>query len=177
MSETLKNEKPYSVIEMVNLLDRAFPDDDFVTKPVLGIDDDIVIAPNLANLLANPDTIIGTADKDGKLVAMSVAIPKIQYDPANPDPETAYIYYSVVEPSMQGRGLVAGAARSLETQLKARGYSYMEQDCLKENGYADTISRVYAGSIVEQYDHIKYPINGPQRFFRIDLHRLPTLRG
>lgn len=173
MFRTRKLENPYSIGEMESLLDRAFPEDEFITKAVLGIDDDIIIAPNVAALLANPSTIIGTAGKDGQLVAMSVAVPKSQYAPNHPDPETAYIYYTVVEPSLQGRGIVALASRSLEAQLKELGYAYVEQDCLKANGYADTISRAYASAIVEQYDHTKYPINGPQRFFRIELSLLP----
>ncbi len=172
-----KQSRPHSVAEMESLLDRAFPDDDFITKPVLGIDDDIIVAPSLAALFASPSTVIGTAEKDGKLVAMSIAIPKSQYDPSNPDPETAYIYYTVVEPALQGCGLVAIAARSLEAQLRALGYIYLEQDCVKENGYADTISRAYAGAIVDQYDHLKFPENGPQRFFRIDLRCLPIQIG
>ncbi len=171
-----ERKRPF-ISEMVDLLDRAFPDDDFIMKPVLGIDDDIIVAPNVATLLASPTTVIGTVNKDGKLVAMSVAIPKSQYDPNNPDPKTAYIYYTVVEPCLQGEGLVALAAHSLEEQLKTLGYAYFEQDCLKENGYADKISRAYAGAIIEQYDHLKYPINGSQRFFRIDLNLLPIKKG
>ena len=120
--------KPYSLAEMESLLDRAFPGDDFITGPILGIEDDIIISPNVATLLAKPSTVIGTAAKDGKLVALSVAIPKSDYDPKNPDLKTAYVYYTVVEPSLQGRGLVVLAARSLEEQLKARGYVYLEQD-------------------------------------------------
>jgi len=174
MSDLRKSKIPHSIADMVGLLDRAFPEDDH-SKPVLGVDDHTIMAPNAAALLARPSTIIGTGNMNGQLVAMSVAIPKSVFDPSNPEPDTVYIYYTVVEPSLQGRGLVALASRSLESKLKALGYSYVEQDCVKENGYADTVSRVYADAIVVQYDHTKYPEIGPQRFLRIDLRRIPDL--
>ena len=167
-----RQELPYSIAEMVALLDRAFPEDEITTKPAIGIGDNIM-APNAAALLAIPTTIIGTASKDGRLVAISVAIPKSEFDPSNPDPRTAYVFYAAVEPSLQGNSLIAVAARSLESQLKDLGYVFIEQDCVKENGYADTISRAYTNAIVLQYDHINYPEIGPQRFFRIDLNNLP----
>lgn len=157
---------------MVSLLDRAFPEDEITIKPVLGVGDN-VMAPNAAALLAKPGTVIGTASKDGRLVALSVAVPKREFDPSNPDPETAYVFYAAVEPALQGGGLIAIAARSMESQLKELGYVFLEQDCVKENGYADTISRAYADVIVKQYDHMNYPEIGPQRFFRIDLRRRP----
>ncbi len=166
----------YSIAEMVALIDRGFAGDDITTKPVLGVDDDTIMAPSPAALLADPTTVIGTAEVDGRLVAISVAIPKAKFNPQNPDPKTVYIYYAAVEPSLQGRGLIAVAARVLESKLRALGYAYLEQDCVKDNGYADTISRAYAGAIVEQYDHSKYPEIGPQRFFRIDLNRLADTR-
>ncbi len=117
MSETQKRKLPYSIAEMEGLLGRAFPEDD-MTGPVLGVDDDTVVASNVASLLTSPSTVIGTAERNGQFVAISVAIPKGELDPNNPDLETAYVYYTAVEPSLQGGGLVADASRSLESQLK-----------------------------------------------------------
>ena len=46
-----KSQHPYSIAEMEDLLQRAWPEDDFITKPVLGVEDDMIMAPNVAALL------------------------------------------------------------------------------------------------------------------------------
>lgn len=159
--------------DSVNLLIAAFPDINSA-EPVTGKTEDIIIAPTLLELLARPEITTSHLTQGGKLLGISVAMPINLMDPdrAAESEETAYIYFSAIDPFHQGEGLIAKLMDGLHSRLQEQGYSFIERDCVIENGYADKVQRVYAGSIIESYDHTHFPEVGPERFFRIDLSKI-----
>ncbi len=147
--------------------------------PILGITDTVVIAPNLQALLERPSTIIVTIpDENGKLAGFNMAIPIGDMNPerAEESSETAYIYYTIVRPDLQGKGLIKTLTDATFKVLVAKGYHYVEEDTARENGYADKIERALPhDAILEARDHSGFPETGPQRFFRIDLSKVDLL--
>lgn len=174
MSETQKpatNRFPVEDYEKV--FTRAFPEDN-LTDPILGERDDVEIAPNFAALIDDPEVILAELEQDGKLVGFSLAMPVGKMDPEREDesPETAYIYYTGLEPDEQGQGQVGPLNREMERKLREHGYAYFEEDCIIANGYAAAVQKNYADDIVDSYDHTKFPEFGSQRHFRISLEKL-----
>ena len=143
-------------------------------EPILGISDDDFIAPNVSEMLLAPDTTVATLVEDGEVLGFSVAIPigKMHMARHLESDETAYIYFTGIDPACQGKGKIAVLMDDMVAQLKARGYSFVERDCVLTQSYADNVEKVFAGAIVEKYDHTRWPEVGPERFFRIDLSLL-----
>lgn len=173
--EETQTRNHFPIEDYEKLFARAFPDVD-PAAPVLGATDDIEIAPNLAALLANPEVTVAELEKDGQLAGFSLAMPIGTMDPARQAEatETAYIYYTALDPAEQGQGHVGPLMKIMEEKLRAQGYSYVEEDCMTANGYADSVQKNYADAIVESRDHIDFPEIGSQRFFRIDLREVPN---
>lgn len=170
MSETQKNGDSYPVADIIGLLGRVFPEDD-PNLPIIGMTADVMVAPTFTALLTDPETVVATAERDGQLAGVSVAVPRIKMGKVEPESDkTAYIYYTAVEPSLQGDGIVGDVMKSLLSQIKERGYEYVERDCMVENGYADKVQKTYQAAIIPEhtYEHDRWGI-GRERHFLIDL--------
>lgn len=143
-------------------------------EPILGMTDDIIVAENIHEMIHNPANTLGTLVEDENVIGFSLAIPIGVMDPAREaeSAETAYIYFTGVDPKRQGEGLVGEVMKNLVEQLRTKGYSFAERDCLLAGGYADNVEKTYKDSIVEKYNHTRWPEIGPERFFRIDLTKL-----
>jgi len=142
-------------------------------QPILGITNDIVIAPNLASLLGQESAITASLETDDQVVAFSVATPIGKFDPhKNGVTDTAYIYATAVHPERQGQGLVGELMQGLHAALLQRSYRYIERDATLRNGYADKILKVYGDSIVDMSQpRTRFPEVGPARWFWIDLQK------
>lgn len=156
--------------DYVKLLMGAFPEED-PQESVLGITDEVEIAPTLYALLEDSSVIVSSIEENGQLIGCSIAMPIDKMDPSREAEasDTAYIYYTAVEPSRQGEGLVAKVNDSMINKLKKQGYSYVEQDNVIANGYANKIKKNYNSSIVDSYEHSSFPEVGPEVFVRIKL--------
>lgn len=108
----------------------------------------------------------------GKVIGYSLAMPINRMNPIRTDgKETAYIYQTVVEDPYRGKGLVGLLTDPLFEELAKKGYRFVERDSRVRNGYADTVSKHYAGAFVEEpYDHDPFGI-GVERHFRIDIQK------
>lgn len=89
--------------------------------------------------------------------------------PASQD--TAYIYYTALDTSHQGQGLVVPLLEKLDEELSRRGYMFIERDAADDKGeeteesYADKLRKNYRERIVAEESHdSEY---GPQVFFRM----------
>lgn len=162
----------FPVEAYVDLLVAAFPDID-PDDPITGVTDDVEIAPSLRALVSDPSMIVVSIEESGRLVGCSIAMSAARMDPSREDAaDTAYIYFTAIDPSRQGNKLVGAHMTTLFEKIVEQGYSYIEQDCVIENGYADNVQQNYVGAIVDSHDHNNYPEAGPERFFRIELGRL-----
>jgi ribosomal protein S18 acetylase RimI-like enzyme len=163
-----------TLVQVETIAKRLFGDAMDLDEPILGISDDDFIAPNVREMLQDPDTTVATLVENGVVVGFSVAIPigKMHRARHRESDETAYIYFTGIDPVCQGKGLIAKLMDDMVAQLKARGYSFVERDCVLTQSYADNVEKVFAGAIVEKYDHTRWPEVGPECFFRIDLSLL-----
>ncbi|MGC1177329.1 MAG: GNAT family N-acetyltransferase [Candidatus Saccharimonadales bacterium] len=143
-------------------------------EPILGITNDVVIAPNLRALLERPSTILSTQEDDNKIIGFNLAIPIGDMNPARAteSTETAYIYFTAVDPSRQGEGLVRLLNEDILKRIAESGYSHAEIDTLIANDYAEIFGKNYQSAIIETYDHERWPEIGKERFFRLDLAKL-----
>jgi ribosomal protein S18 acetylase RimI-like enzyme len=154
------------VVQAINGMD--------INKPVLGVTDDIVVAPSFRDMVLDPNHTIVVLREQGTIVGFSLAIPIGEMDPSRTGEsvDTAYIYYTAIEPTHQGQGYVGQIMDQLIASLRQKGYRYIERDAVIANGYADKIEKRYGDAIVTQYDHNHFPEFGPERFFRIDLEKI-----
>jgi len=142
---------------------------------VLGANDDIVVANSLHDLITDPANTVATLrDESQNLRGFSVAIPISAMDTGRTSEgaQTAYIYFTGVEPAYQGRGLVGELMKDMLQQLRTRGYGFIERDSRVDNGYADDVEKAYQDGIVTKYDYHPYG-EDLQRFMRIDLSKIP----
>jgi len=145
------------------------------SEPILGVKDEVVIAPNLRALMERSSTIVTTLeDEDGLLEAFSMTIPLGEMDPRRAiETDTAYVYYIAVQPNLQGEGRVASLMKAMESQLKDQGYGYFELDANISNGFADKLEKAYGEAVVSKRNHAGYEGTGPQRALRVDLSKVP----
>lgn len=165
-----------STLDQVEALTRQlFGDSMDLDKPILGITDDDIVAANIHEMLRDPATTVATLTEGESVIGFSVAIPIGAMDPKREaeSSSTAYIYFTGIEPSRQGQGLVGVLMQDMADRLRAKGFAFMERDCVLTQGYADSVEKAYQGAIVEKYDHTRWPAVGPERFFRIDLSITP----
>lgn len=162
----------FPVEDYERLILRAFPGEP-IDFPVLGATDDIEIAPSLTAFLQDPQLIVASIQEDGQLIGCSLAIPIDRMDPqrAAEANETAYIYYTAIDPDKQGQGRVGPLSEQLFNRLAKHGFTYVEQDAMHDNGYHEKILKNYRQSIIETSTHNKFAY-GPQQFFRIRLGKL-----
>lgn len=162
----------FPVEDYERLIVSAFPGEP-IDFPVLGATDDIEIAPSLTAFLQDPQLIVASIQEDGRLIGCSLAIPIDRMDPqrAAEANETAYIYYTAIEPDKQGQGRIGPLSDLLFARLAERGFTYVEQDAVHDNGYHKKILKNYRQSIIETSTHNKFAY-GPQQFFRIRLGEL-----
>lgn len=156
-----------------DLLVSVFPSLD-PSAPVLGVTDEVEMASHVSALLHDESLVVASLGDNGQLIGCSLATPVDRMDPsrASEARDTAYIYFTAIDPKRQGEGLVGPLMETLLQKLWRAGYSFVERDCVIANGYADNVQQTYRGAIVESYDHTNFPEAGPERFFRIDLGRL-----
>ena len=177
VADYVKYEKPiegFTVQDYEDVMLEAFPSDD-PDWPILGATDDVLIAPNFRSLLNDPSVTVVPVKKGDQLIGFSLAMPIGMMDPSRADEsaETAYIYYTAIEPFHQNRGMVEELSREMLHKLVQNGYKAVERDSVIENGYADKVQETYRAGIVDQYDHNDFEEIGPQRFLRIELDKLP----
>lgn len=141
---------------------------------VLGMGDDDIVAPSLHELITDPTNTRTTLEEDGKLIGFSMAVPVGKMDPSRQDEsfETAYIYYTGVDPSRQGEKLVGPLLIATGQKLRDRGYAFAEAHMVKTQGFADNVTKNLGPAIVESEDNTWWPEIGPQRFVRVDLSRI-----
>lgn len=176
--KNLETQRPEALIDgfpasaHADLLVSVFPDID-PNSPVLGESDEVEVAANMDAFIRDPSTIVASLEENGKLIGCSIAIPAEKMNPDREGAEnTAYIYFTAIDPAKQGSKLVEPLMASLFEKVAERGYTYIERDSIIENGYADDVEKNYTGAIVDSYDHSKYPEAGPERFFRIELGKV-----
>lgn len=142
--------------------------------------DDVVAYPSLKEAFMSPDTsavVLNDSSGDFAGFTLSVPIGKMYPERSQESEETSYIYFTVLKENFRGQKLVGRMTDFLFEDLAKRGYKFVERDSMLENGYADSISRHYDASIVESYDHERFPEVGPERFFRIDINKYLTSQG
>ncbi len=143
--------------------------------PVLGITDDVEIAPNFNVLMQASDTIFMLDQTDeGQIKGFDLAIPIAAMDPTRAhEADTAYLYVTVVAENMRGQGIVWGIHNKLFRELISKGYKVLETDVFTENGYADRFEREY-GDLVKRLgpDHNNWGV-GMERPLRLHINELP----
>ncbi|HEX8932531.1 MAG TPA: GNAT family N-acetyltransferase [Patescibacteria group bacterium] len=86
----------------------------------------------------------------GRVIGYAYAEPIGQISPKRKqEKDTAYVTSVAIHPRFQGKGLVSNIHRSLERNLKRRGFAFFEGDVINE-GYIKTLTRVYADRIVRK---------------------------
>lgn len=144
-------------------------------EPILGATDEVVVAPNLDALLHDPDTTLAVTTEGKKVTGFSVAVPVGRFDRTKEarSADTAYIYYTGIEPSLRGRGLVGPLMEKMYGLLRDKGYKRVERDAVLDQGWADKVQRSSPeGAIMSSHDHTTWEEVGPQRFFEMDLSKL-----
>jgi len=143
---------------------------------VLGITNNDVVADNLRSLVTDPGNTVATYTVGDKLVGFSVAVPidKMDSTRSSESQETAYIYFTGVQPELQSQGHVGPLMDDMYRKLRTRGYQFVERDSMIENGYADNVEKANEGAIDEgsMYDYDPWGL-GMERHFRIDLSKAP----
>lgn len=170
------------VLEQAEALARQlFGSDMDLDQPILGWTNEDIVAPNVHEMLRDPRNTLATLVEDSGLIGFSIAVPIGVMDATREaeSEETAYIYFTGIQPHRQGEGLVKSLIEDLQRKLVARGYRFMERDCQVTNGYADKVQKAYdaiPGAIVgKPYNHARFgPEVGEERFFRIDLSKATT---
>jgi GNAT superfamily N-acetyltransferase len=74
---------------------------------------------------------------------------------------------TIIQNEHRGKGLLGELMSTLETELKKRGFKYLERNALTANNFAENISKHYNDRIIKSF-----PLDsrwGPQIFFRIKL--------
>lgn len=142
---------------------------------LLGGTDEVVAYPGLEEAFQSPETSVITLDDSntGELAGFTLSMPigKMYPEREGESNETSYIYFTVLKEEFRGQKLVGQLTDTLFIDLAKRGNKFVERDSMIEDGYADKVSRHYEGSIVESYDHTRFPEVGPERFFRIDIDK------
>lgn len=165
-------EKVQDVIGNLNKNEFHMPPED----PILGENDHVIAYSSLKEAFQDPQTTTVAAIEGDSLIGYTFALPIDKMSPSrqSESKETAYIYFTAIIEEMRGKGLIGPLLDTLFMELQRNGYYFVERDSKINNGYADTVQKhyeKYPGSIIEMYDHNKFPEIGPERFFRIDINR------
>ena len=172
-AESIPNPKETKITQEIEALaSQVFPED--ITEPIMGMTDKDIVAPNIYEMVNNPENTLATLLEDNKVVGFSLAVPigKMDTTRTAESAETAYIYFSGIELSRQGKGLVKTLLDTMMRKLVDRGYSFAERHSVLTQDYADNVEKTYAGAVVEKRDGVWWPEVGPERFFRIDLSKV-----
>ena len=174
--ETLSSAEVERLGQVEDLIRRVFGEEMDLDEPILGMAETDIIAANIHELIHDSSTTIATLEVDGKVVGASLAVPfekmKIVSDEEAKD--TAYIYFTGVEPDRQGEGLVEAVNDSMIEELKARDYKFVARDSVLTQNYADKVEKAYDDAIVERYYHERWPEIGKQRFLKIELAKVAS---
>ena len=109
--------------------------------------------------LSNHDVVVAILKDGDKVIGFAYALPE--------DEETVCVADIAISAEYQNRGLVATIMSCLETALKQKGYLYMTEHAMVENGYAAKIKKHYNARIIETSDFVgEY---GKQTYFKIHL--------
>ncbi len=117
----------------------------------------------------NPKNTIVVLENEGVLVGFVYAKPveEAEEDREDEAGETAYIWNIIVDQSHRGQKLGGLLMNTLLTELRNKGYKFIEICAVKEHNFAGNLEKVYKDSIVDMYDlDSKW---GPQKFFRIKI--------
>lgn len=168
-----KNPDSWTTIEKA-ILSLARTGLDFENEePLLGEKDEDTAYTNLEEAFLSPDSTVAILQETGNngVIGYTLAMPIGRMDPnrKSESDETAYIYHTVLLKEERGKGLVGRLSDALFMELARQEYLFAERDSMIDNGYADKIQKHYKGSIIESYDHEKWPDIGPERHFRIDI--------
>ena len=107
---------------------------------------------------------------ESNIRGFTYAVPVIEIDRhrAPRAVDTAYIADTILEPWLRGRALVGIMMSCLETELRRRGFAYVERHAAVAHDYASKIRRAYVNRI--EVERRPNPSEwGPQVFFRIRL--------
>ena len=150
-------------------------------KPLLGGTDDTIAYANIEAAFLSPDStaVVIRNAQTSDVVGYTLAMPIGRMYPkrSSESNTTAYIYYTVLAEDQRGKGLVGKLMDPLHLELDKKGYSFVERDAHIVGGYADKIIQHYGSSVLDLYDHEKWPEIGPERFFRIDNKKYLEQRG
>jgi hypothetical protein len=119
---------------------------------------------HLKDIFTNKDSIVVLLKQGSGIIGFTCGVPD------EDDAEAMYIETTEITPSEQGKGHVVHMMSLLEQECRNRGYKFITRDAEVANGYADKITKNYAGRIIESHDHeSEYSMGGMQRFFKIRL--------
>lgn len=122
--------------------------------------------------LSDPRSTAILLKKNGVVVGATLAVPIGKIEPSRQaeSAETAYILKTFILPKHQDKGYLAHMMATLEQQLRAKGFRYVERHAMIDNGYAAKILAHYGDQVlVHQVENS--PRHGPQMFFRINLEQ------
>lgn len=113
----------------------------------------------IASDLDEPDVVMVVLKDGDVIIGFVYALPEAE--------KVACVVDVAIVPKYQNQGLIAGLMLCLETELKRRGYEYMTEHAMVDNGYADKIVKNYASRIIEMSDF--FGEYGKQRYLKIRL--------
>lgn len=124
----------------------------FIFDPIKTITDKANLTNLIGYTLSLPTTKVYTPAEYGDRIALE---------------DTAYILETAILPDYHGHHLTQKMMSVLETNLKLRGFKYIERDATEKYHFAESIRKNYEGRIeIDQPLTSEY---GPQVFFRIRL--------
>lgn len=143
-----------------------------LSGPLSGTDDSDIVADSLHDMVADPENTVVDLIEDGKVIGFNIVIPigKMTAARATESTETAYIYFTGIEPNRQGQGLVKKLNESTFDTLRRKGFRFVELDAMHSSGYDQMVAKSYADAIAARREHDDWGI-GPETFFRIDLSK------
>jgi ribosomal protein S18 acetylase RimI-like enzyme len=129
---------------------------------------------NILYLLQEDQTCLELIQDGEKIVGYCLALPigRIDSKRASERNETAYIMNTEMDRVYQGHRIVEDVMDVMETELRKRGYKYIERDAITANGYAEKIKRHYGERIISENGPHQSKIGAQTReqmFFRIKL--------
>jgi hypothetical protein len=117
---------------------------------VLGVTDDVVLAPNLAACMRDPQNFVVVNTDEGDIKAFDLAVPTPSMDPTAVAAErAAYLYLTAVDPANRGQGRIWPTHHALFEVLRSAGYVTLDLDAILVGGYAARMQNRYGNAMTK----------------------------